>query len=62
MSPSLICKQAKILDSNLVQVEGYIIQYCGTGNNNIQYFVQLVNSVVVGIKSMGKRFSCEHSI
>ena len=40
----------------------YIIQYCGTGNNNIQHFVQLVNSVVVGIKSMVKRFSCEHSI
>ena len=22
------------------------MQYCGTGNSNIQYFVQLVNSVV----------------
>ena len=50
----------KILNSNLVPVEGYIMQYCGTGNSSIQYFVQLVNSVV-GIKSMVKRFSCEHS-
>ena len=36
------------------------MQYCGTGNSNIQYFVQLVNSVV-GNKSMVKRFFCEHS-
>ena len=36
------------------------MQYCGTGNSSIQYFVQLVNSVVDN-KSMVKRVSYEHS-